>query len=460
MSGEPYYAAADEAEQELLGACLTDPRALAAVRPVIDARDFQIPARAMLYMALCRLADQDKRPSTIAIVDEMRRSGRGDQDLQADAATVLALGMRRVPGAHAEPAASVMLGYSELRELRRTLQHHDEIAARAASSQVREIVAAAQEGVLRIREVEQSGVAASIGGLSDRWIERFRTKHDRPPEEQQFAGILSGLADWDRLTRGWRTGHLDVCGAKTGAGKTALACHFAWNAALLSRVGVLHVSLEVPAMDLLDRTYSMLTEINGEVIQTGGVTDPELRAVLDARGRIAELRHGIWILDKAHVSIADIETNVRLIRSIPGVPPIKFVIIDYLGLVRPSRWHKDEEQRVADVADGAMNLAKRQDVAVLAFSQLNRNDSKRIDKLPELSDLRYSDRVSHDASRVFFLHRPVMFNAAAPKTDAILPLRKNRMGRCGNVDVWYDATTNRFRNKVHHFQVQAGDTAP
>lgn len=59
-------------------------------------------------------------------------------------------------------------------------------------------------------------------------------------------------------------------------------------------------------------------------------------------------------------------------------------------------------------------MAKELDVPILALSQLSRAVESRVDKKPQLSDLRESGSIEQDADAVLMLHREEYYD---PDTD-------------------------------------------
>ena len=81
----------------------------------------------------------------------------------------------------------------------------------------------------------------------------------------------------------------------------------------------------------------------------------------------------------------------------------------------------------------------------MALSQLSRAVEQRIDKKPQLSDLRESGAIEQDADAVIMLHREDYYD---PDTDrkwaTDVCIRKNRNGEVGEVELYFKADIMKF----------------
>ena len=87
-------------------------------------------------------------------------------------------------------------------------------------------------------------------------------------------------------------------------------------------------------------------------------------------------------------------------------------------------------------------IAKELNVTIIALSQMSRDIEKRIDKKPQLSDLRESGAIEQDADMVIFCYRPDMMGInefeingqnVSTKDMFILDIKKFRNGQPGDI---------------------------
>lgn len=71
-------------------------------------------------------------------------------------------------------------------------------------------------------------------------------------------------------------------------------------------------------------------------------------------------------------------------------------------------------QEISEISRNLKELARELGVPIMALSQLSRAVEQRIDKKPQLSDLRESGAIEQDADSVLMLHREDYYD---PDTD-------------------------------------------
>jgi replicative DNA helicase len=109
------------------------------------------------------------------------------------------------------------------------------------------------------------------------------------------------------------------------------------------------------------------------------------------------------------------------------------------------------EREVANTTKALKALAKQFDIPVVILSQLNRENEKRDDKRPNLSDLKDSGAIEADADVVIFVHRPEYYkiffeNNKSTRGRAELIIAKHRNGEVGSVWLNFDMPTADFRD--------------
>jgi replicative DNA helicase len=120
----------------------------------------------------------------------------------------------------------------------------------------------------------------------------------------------------------------------------------------------------------------------------------------------------IYLDDKAGMTVPILRSKLRKLKI--EEKQLDLVIIDYLQLMHSTVFHNNRVQEISEISRGLKELAKELKVPILALSQLSREVEKRVDKRPQLSDLRDSGSIEQDADAVLMLHREEYYD---PDTD-------------------------------------------
>ena len=140
----------------------------------------------------------------------------------------------------------------------------------------------------------------------------------------------------------------------------------------------------------------------------------------------------------------ELRARVRRLHTQKGVG---LVVIDYLQLMRSSRYQESREQEISDISRNLKGLAKELNIPVVALAQLNRKVEERSDKRPVLSDLRESGAIEQDADMVMFLYRDEYYNPdTEDKNLAECIVAKNRSGETGMFKLGWKGEYTKFSN--------------
>jgi replicative DNA helicase len=123
------------------------------------------------------------------------------------------------------------------------------------------------------------------------------------------------------------------------------------------------------------------------------------------------------------------------------------VVIDYLQLMGAgnSKFAGNRVMEMSEISRSLKELAKELGVPIMALSQLSRNVESRIDKQPQLSDLRDSGAIEQDADSVLMLYREEYYDPDTDRKGATdVLVRKNRNGPIDDVELFFDAPTMKF----------------
>lgn len=268
----------------------------------------------------------------------------------------------------------------------------------------------------------------------------------------------TGIYALDEKAGGWPIGVVSIVAARPGMGKSSLG--LATAEACASRGWGCHVfSLEDSVQAYSDRVLSRRSGVPASRIRSVDLREGDLSQIDQAIRHVRNVGKGFWLLDGRSGITAD--EIIRTARRWAKKANTRVVVVDYLQLLAPprdSRRMQTYEQIAANMTALA-DAAKRDKVAYVVMSQLNRNLEQRDDKRPRLSDLRESGSIEERAKLVVGLHRgsvygdPVSgidFDARTESPPTVeeferrieLHLLKNSNGPTGFVRAqWNGATT-------------------
>lgn len=298
-------------------------------------------------------------------------------------------------------------------------------------------------------------------------LERFQTPGDADR-------IPTGLTDFDKVTGGLGRSDLHILAGRPSMGKTAVAVNFGTAAALAGH-GVLIFSLEMSKEAWLARVASEATWSNGEGIPYSRAIKKQLTdKELDRFIRAGMSRAGLpsVIEERAGLTVAEIAAKTRKVaRDFARTGKrLGLVIVDHIGKVRPSKTYQGNRvHELGEITNALANLAKGEEIAVLALSQINRQVEGRDNKRPQLPDLRESGNIEQDADGVFFIYRAAYYlerskednpaeeegrKAALAATRHILEISiaKARNDELASIDLFCDMGCNVIRNLDQRYE--------
>ena len=287
--------------------------------------------------------------------------------------------------------------------------------------------------------IAESNIRKNYESMSDILKKAVDELEKKQLQKSGLTGIPSGFTDLDRLTSGWQRQELIIIAARPGMGKTAFVVSACRNAAVDFGHSVALFSLEMSAVQLVNRIISAEAEIEAEKIRKGKLEPHEWQQLHTKINKLFEAN--MFIDDTPALSILELRAKCRRLKAQKG---IDLIVIDYLQLMTGDSSGKgasgNREQEIAQISRALKQLAKELDVPVIALSQLNRSTETRGgNKKPQLSDLRESGAIEQDADQVMFIYRPEYYGITAddqgnPITGmGEIIMAKNRSGSLDSV---------------------------
>jgi replicative DNA helicase len=468
-----------EAEQQLLGAILTNNDIFDRVAAIIGPQHFYDPVHARIFETAAARITRNALASPVTLRAFLEED-EGLKELGGPAYLVKLAGAA-ISTYAARDYAQMIYDLAIRRELI-TLGH--DIAGRAARVEI------GSEPADQIVEAEQKLYNLAEQGKSDTGFQSFlRAVKDAVDvanaayqRDGGLAGLATGLDDMDQKLGGLHRSDLLILAGRPSMGKTSLATNIAFNVARAYRRGQLpdgtqgavdggvvgFFSLEMSAEQLASRILSEAAEIPSHKIRRGDMDEEEFRRFVEAAKSLESCP--LFIDDTAALPISQLAARARRLKRTHG---LDLLIVDYLQLVRGTA--ENRVQEIGEISMGLKAIAKELDIPVLALSQLSRQVESREDKRPQLSDLRESGSIEQDADVVMFVFREVYYKEREKPGDhemekmaewqeamarltgkAEVIIGKQRHGPIGTIELSFEDQFTRFGNLVKPWQQGAG----
>ncbi|PDO10342.1 MAG: replicative DNA helicase [Candidatus Reconcilbacillus cellulovorans] len=423
-----------EAEQALLGAILRDPGVLPSVMAKISAEDFYRAAHQRIYAAMVELA-QDNEP--VDLVTLTARLVDRRQLEEVGGVSYLAKLAQSVPtAAHAEHYAGIV---EEKAVLRRLIRAASEIAASGytETEDVERLLNEAEHRILDIARRRASGGFVAIRDVLMRVFEQIEFLYHH---KGGTTGLPSGFHDLDRLTSGFQRSDLIIIAARPSVGKTSFALNIAQNVGVRAKETVAIFSLEMGAVQLVQRMICAEANVDSFKLRTGQLDPDDWEKLTMAIGTLSEAN--IFIDDSPSLTVFDIRAKCRRLKQERG---LGLVVVDYLQLIQGRGRSDNRQQEVSEISRMLKQIARELDVPVIALSQLSRSVEQRQDKRPMMSDLRESGAIEQDADIVAFLYRDDYYDKDTDRKNIVeVIIAKQRNGPTGTIELAFLKNYNKF----------------
>ncbi len=261
------------------------------------------------------------------------------------------------------------------------------------------------------------------------------------PEKVNDSKVFSGYKWLDNMLSWFKPGELIILAARPSMWKTSFALNIVSNIAIKQNKSVAVFSLEMWAESIVDRIIAETAQIPMSKITKWDLSNEDFAKMGDAIQILWD--KNIYIDDKSAASVPLLKSKLRRLKIEKW--QLDLVIIDYLQLMHGTSFLWNRVQEISEISRWLKELARELEVPIIALSQLSRAVEQRIDKKPQLSDLRESGAIEQDADSVIMLHREDYYDKDTDKkwsTDVCV--RKNRNGEVWEVELYFKANIMKF----------------
>ena len=466
-----------EAEQQLLGALLTNNDVFDRVTQVIKPEHFYHPVHARIF----EICSERIRKNALASPVTIKAFLENDEGLKelGGPAYLARMASAAISAYAARDYAQMIREFALRREL---IQLGHDISSRASTVEV------GDDAEEQIKVAEQTLYQLGEQGVAERGFQSFlkavtgavQVANAAYQRDGKLSGISTGLVDLDGKMGGLNNSDLIIIAGRPSMGKTSLATNIAFNIARAHKQGeradgthgtieggvVGFFSLEMSAEQLAARILSEAAEVPSERIRSGNMDEGEFRRFVEAAHALQNCP--LYIDDTPALPINQLAARARKLKRVHG---LDVLMVDYLQLLKAASAKDSRVNEVSEITQGLKAVAKELNIPVIALSQLSRQVESRDDKRPQLSDLRESGSIEQDADVVMFVFREEYYVEREKPSDdrldemaawqermsrlhakAEVIIGKQRHGPIGTVELSFESQFTRFGNLVKPWQ--------
>lgn len=281
----------------------------------------------------------------------------------------------------------------------------------------------------------------NIKELLDSRVEDYMDIVDHP-EKINDKKVMSWYHFMDEMIWWFKPWELLILAARPSMGKTAFAINILEHAAIHQKKSVAMFSLEMGSEQIIDRILSTVSWVSMTKITRWRLESEDFSNIGEAMEKLSGTK--VFIDDRGSTTIPQIKSKIRRLKIKEW---LDLVIIDYLQLMSgvSTGYSGNRVQEISEISRWLKELARELEIPILALSQLSREVEKRVDKKPQLSDLRESGAIEQDADAVMMLHREDYYDPDTDKkwlTDVCI--RKNRNWPVGEIELMFHKENMRF----------------
>lgn len=276
-------------------------------------------------------------------------------------------------------------------------------------------------------------------------VSSFLTNLEKKSEsETGITGVETGIDGIDNLIGGFQPGDLVIIAARPAMGKTTFGFGIV-NHHALKGGRPLVFSLEMPAEQLMSRSFSAIGSIEMEHLKKGKLTEMDLGKLSVATKKVYNME--VEIDDRSSLNPTELRMAIARANK-KSEKKVSLILVDYLQLLNGADKGFRPDQKVGEISYISRSLkqiGKDFGVPVIALSQLNRSLEQRADKRPMNSDLRDSGSIEQDADIIIHLYRDEIYNKDTTDKDiAEIIIGKQRNGDIGTVKTKFEGKYSRF----------------
>lgn len=424
------------AEQSVIGAMLLDANAIMTAADILTGDDFYNKQYGVLFETMLELRNAGAPVDPVTLQAKLK-----EKDVPPEVSNLeFLIDMRddAITPVHVKQYATIVYEKSILRKM---IRINEEIASTcyAGKENMESILEDAEKRVFQLAQQRNTGEFVPIRQV----VSNAMDKIDKASKMNGYVtGVATGFLDLDYRTAGMQPSDLVLIAARPSMGKTAFALNIAQHVAFRQKKCVAIFSLEMSKEQLVNRMFSLESNVDAQKLRTGQLADNEWERLIESAAEIG--KSNLIIDDTPSISVSELRSKCRKYKM---EHDLSMIIIDYLQLMSGSGKNESHQLEIAEISRSLKAVARELKVPVLALSQLSRGVEGRPDHRPMLSDLRDSGAIEQDADVVMFIYRDDYYHPDTEKKGiSEIIVAKQRNGPIGTVELVWLPEYTKFAN--------------
>ena len=281
-------------------------------------------------------------------------------------------------------------------------------------------------------------ITSNVKEVNERNIDAFVAELNK-----RKATLMTGFGNIDKVTGGIRKSTVFIIGARPSTGKTTFALNIAANQITDPTKKVMFFSLEMSSEMIYERLMAAQNKIEYEKFSRNGLSEDEINLIATQSKKLKESER-FFVIDDVY--------NVEQICNMISENKPSLAVVDFMQIISAVGKFENVRSRIDYISSLFKRTAKTTGCVIIVLSQLSRMGKE----APTMSDLKESGGLEQDGDYIALLHRPYVLNKNENECipeDTQLLLDKNKFGRTGKIDLWFDLKHQKFYERDERWDI-------
>jgi replicative DNA helicase len=416
-----------DSEKALVGSLLMDGELIYEIVEIVKTEDFYSDQTRSVFASCLNLYEKKSKIDHVTVAHDLAQNGKLEE---IGGAAYLNNLIANVPGSLYITEYALII--NDLATKRRVIAYADRVNNMAHDvAPAKDVVSKSFDLLLNLQGDNVRSGLRSIKKMSEECIKDVTLWIDGHVDHQ---GISTGFKNLDYILDGLEKQKLYMVVGRPSMGKTQLALNMMKFQAQKGHI-VGDFSLEQSKKTMLERLALSEAQVNKYHLRDDKATREKFW-----QGWTEVEKLPIYINDTDRITTTAAMAEAMVLKRTLGLDIVYF---DYINLAGDQA--DSDVKRLGDICLNLRSMAKTLNIPVVAFAQLSRVGMMEKEKRPLLSHIRDSGRVEEYCDVIIGLYRDEILNDGKEKPvvknvlEAIV--LKNRDGRIGTADIYYQAST-------------------